>query len=172
MLSLFDLLPPGGTWNGTGGAALQGTSKSLSGRPTAALLLWPTLPRHGCWSMCCTHSLQIGSALVHEHSSDIPSQKKKKKQSLPAPCAVPAMRCAVALLQPGACCLDMITCSMLPVVRTCRLSISPYSFVLLAMSQTEIRHKQLPWKKPQLKIPGIGATVTALVDVSGEIKAG
>ena len=70
--------------------------------------------------------------------------RKKKKQGLPAPCAVPAMRCAVALLQPGACCLDMITCSMLPVVRTCRLSISPYSFVLLAMSQTEIRHKQLP----------------------------
>jgi hypothetical protein len=44
--------------------------------------------------------------------------------------------------------------------------------VLLATSQTEIRHQRLRGKKPQLKIPGVGATVTALVDVSGEIKAG
>ena len=51
--------------------------------------------------------------------------RKRKRQSLPAPCAAPATRCAVALLQPGACCLDMIICSMLLVVRTCRLSIRP-----------------------------------------------
>lgn len=42
--------------------------------------------------------------------------RKPKKPSRPVSCAAPAMLCAVALLQPGACCLAMIPCARLPLV--------------------------------------------------------
>ena len=63
--------------------------------------------------------------------------RKKRRQSPPAPCAAPATRCTAALLQRGACCLAMITCTMFPLVCTCHLSIN-LSTWLLAMSQTGI----------------------------------
>lgn len=118
------------------------------------------------------HSLQIGCVLVQANPSDIPSQEEEEAEPS---CALRGTRNALhggssaawGLLL-GYDCLCHVAFSVhLPFVDT--------SFLFVAChvsNRHKTRHKQLRGKKPQLRILGIGATVTALVDLSGELEVG